>query len=65
MDAVPAFMKLDAKNVATEAVEATLSGKSYCIPSKRYKFLVFLIKYAPWLINLLSNSLSGGRYKKR
>jgi short-subunit dehydrogenase len=65
MDAVPAFMKLDAKNVATEAVEATLNSKSYCIPSKRYKFLVFLIKYAPWLINLLSNTLSGGRYKKR
>jgi len=65
MDKVPAFMKLNAEDVAAEAVEATLNAKSYCIPSKRYKFLVFLIKYAPALIKLLSNTLSGGRYTKR
>jgi short-subunit dehydrogenase len=65
MDKVPAFMKLEAKDVAAEAVEATLNSKSYCVPSKRYKVLVFLIKYAPFLIKLLSNTLSGGRYAKK
>ena len=65
MDKVPAFMKLNAKDVAAEAVEATLNSKSYCVPSKRYKVLVFLIKYASFLMRLLSNTLSGGRYAKK
>ena len=65
MDRVPAFMKLDAKDVAAEAVEATLNSKSYCVPSKRYKVLVFLIKHASFVIRLLSNTLSGGRYAKK
>ena len=34
MDRVPSFMKLSAKRVASEGVEATLSGKPLCIPSK-------------------------------
>ena len=32
MDRVPKFMKFSAKRVASEAVEATLSGKSLCVP---------------------------------
>ena len=42
MDRVPSFMKLSAKRVASEGVEATLSGKPLCIPSKTYRTLVFL-----------------------
>ena len=65
MDKVPAFMKLNAKDVAAEAVEATLSSKSYCIPGKRYRAIVFLMKYTPFIMKLLSNTLSGGRYAKK
>ena len=65
MDKVPSFMKLNAKDVAKEAVDATLSSKSYCIPGKRYRTIVFLMKYAPYLMKLLSNTLSGGRYAKK
>lgn len=65
MDKVPAFMKLDAKNVASEAVEATLNSKSYCIPGRRYRAIVFLMTYAPFIMKMLSNKLSGGRYSKK
>jgi len=44
MDRVPSFMKLSAKRVASEGVEATLSGKPLCIPSKTYRTLVFILK---------------------
>jgi short-subunit dehydrogenase len=47
MDRVPSFMKLSATRVASEGVEATLSGKPLCIPSKTYKTLVFILKYVP------------------
>jgi len=43
MDWVPSFMKLSAKRVASEGVEATLSGKPLCIPSKTYRTLVFIL----------------------
>jgi len=64
MDNVPKFMKLDAKVVAKEGLDAMFKGKRLSIPSLRYKAIVFLIKYASSLINLFSNQLSGGRYKK-
>ena len=40
MDKVPSFMKLNAKDVAKEAVDATLSSKSYCIPGKNHFYLI-------------------------
>ena len=57
--------KLTAFDVAAEAVEATLSSKSYCIPGKRYRAIVFFMKYTPFIMKLLSNTLSGGRYAKK
>jgi len=64
MDNVPSFMKLDAKVVAEEGLDAMFKGKRLSVPSLRYKVIVFLIKYASTLLNLFSNQLSGGRYKK-
>ena len=64
MDNVPKFMKLDAKVVAEEGLDAMFKGKRLSVPSLRYKVIVFLIKYASTLLNLFSNQLSGGRYKK-
>jgi short-subunit dehydrogenase len=66
MDRVPSFMKLSATRVASEGVEATLSGKPLCIPSKTYKTLVFILKYVPEsILNLLGKGLAPGRYDKK
>ena len=47
MDRVPKFMVFSAERIAKEAVDATLSGKSLCVPTKTYKFLVFMLKNIP------------------
>ncbi len=66
MDQVPSFMKLNVKAVAKEAVKDTLAGKSVSIPSKRYKLIIFLLRYLPGpIMSFASNFLTGGRYKKR
>ena len=66
MDRVPSFMKLSAKRVASEGVEATLSGKPLCIPSKTYRTLVFILKYIPAsVLSLLGGLLAPGRYDKK
>ena len=66
MDRVPSFMKLSATRVASEGVEATLSGKPLCIPSKTYKTLVFILKYVPEsILTLLGKGLAPGRYDKK
>ena len=66
MDRVPSFMKLSATRVASEGVEATLSGKSLCIPSKTYKILVFILKYVPEsILTLFGKGLAPGRYDKK
>ena len=41
------FMVFSAERIAKEAVTATLSGKSLCVPTKTYKFLVFMLKILP------------------
>tara|TARA_B100001758_G_scaffold247793_1_gene267298 strand:- start:7044 stop:7838 length:795 start_codon:yes stop_codon:yes gene_type:complete len=65
MDRVPSFMKKDAKRIAQEAVEATLKGKSICVPTKTWKVITFLIRLLPtWVFSILSRSLAPGRYKK-
>ena len=66
MDRVPSFMKLSAKRVASEGVEATLSGKPLCIPSKTYRTLVFILKHIPTsVLSLLGGLLAPGRYDKK
>jgi short-subunit dehydrogenase len=66
MDRVPSFMKLSATRVASEGVEATLSGKPLCIPSKTYKLLVFILKYVPEsILTFLGKGLAPGRYDKK
>ena len=47
MDKVPRFMVFPAERIAHEGVDAMFAGKSYCVPTKTYKFLVFLLKNIP------------------
>ena len=66
MDRVPRFLVFSAKRIADEAVEATLAGKSLCVPTFTYKFLVFTLQYLPrGIINALGKLLAPGRYDKQ
>ena len=66
MDDVPSFMKFSAERIAKEGTEAMLKGKHLCVPTKTYKFLVFLLRVTPyWFIRLLENTLAPGRYEKK
>tara|TARA_B100000575_G_C23141496_1_gene664408 strand:+ start:3378 stop:4178 length:801 start_codon:yes stop_codon:yes gene_type:complete len=65
MDRVPNFMVFSAERIAREAVEATLSGKSLCIPTKTYKFLVFMLRNIPQpIMRILASLLAPGRYNR-
>ncbi len=65
MDSVPSFMKKEAKQVAEEAVKATLKGKKICVPTITFKVIVFLLKIIPHgLFSLVSAFLAPGRYQK-
>ena len=56
---------LEAERIAKEAVEATLSGKSLCVPTKTYKFLVFMLKNIPQpILRLIGTALAPGRYDR-
>ena len=66
MDRVPKFMVFPAERIANEGVDAMFAGKSYCVPTKTYKLLVFLLKNIPQSVfNLLGKSLAPGRYDKK
>ena len=63
MDRVPDFLVFSAKRIADEAVQATLAGKSLCVPTKTYKFLVFMLKILPHtILSFLGKILAPGRY---
>ena len=65
MDRVPKFMVFSAERIAKEAIEATLAGKALCIPTKTYKFLVFLLKNIPQsILRLIGTALAPGRYDR-
>ena len=65
MDRVPKFLVFTAERVADEAIEATLSGKRLCVPTKTYKFLVFMLRNMPqWILSLLGKILAPGRYNQ-
>tara|TARA_B100001250_G_scaffold4846_1_gene4085 strand:+ start:491 stop:1288 length:798 start_codon:yes stop_codon:yes gene_type:complete len=65
MDRVPKFMVFSAERIAKEAVDATLAGKSLCVPTKTYKFLVFMLKNLPQsVLRLLGTGLAPGRYDR-
>jgi short-subunit dehydrogenase len=65
MDRVPKFMVFSAERIAKEAVKATLSGKSLCVPTKTYKFLVFMLKNIPQpILRLIGTALAPGRYDR-
>lgn len=65
MDRVPKFMVFSAERIAKEAVEATLTGKSLCVPTKTYKFLVFMLKNIPQpILRLIGTALAPGRYDR-
>ena len=66
MNAVPSFMKFSAERIAKEGVEAMFKGKSLCVPTKTYRFLVFLLRVTPnSFIRLLENVLAPGRYEQK
>lgn len=66
MDDVPSFMKFSAERIAKEGVIAMFKGQHLCVPTKTYKFLVFLLRATPyWFIRLLENTLAPGRYEKK
>ena len=63
MDRVPKFMVFTAARIAEEGIEATLSGKRLCVPTKTYKLIVFMQKYIPqFLLAYIANLLAPGRY---
>ena len=65
MDRVPKFMVFPAERIANEGVDAMFAGKSYCVPTKTYKLLVFLLKNIPQpLLRLIGKLLAPGRYDK-
>ena len=65
MNRVPKFMVFSAERIAKEAVTATLSGKSLCVPTKTYKFLVFMLKNIPQsILRLIGSALAPGRYDR-
>tara|TARA_B000000565_G_scaffold79851_1_gene57601 strand:- start:4498 stop:4755 length:258 start_codon:yes stop_codon:yes gene_type:complete len=66
MDRVPKFMVFSAERIANEGVDAMYAGKRLCVPTKTYKFLVFLLKNIPQSVfNLLGKSLAPGRYDRK
>ena len=65
MDRVPKFMVFSAERIAKEAVEATIAGKALCVPTKTYKFLVFMLKNIPQpILRLIGTALAPGRYDR-
>ena len=63
MDRVPNFLVFSAKRIADEAIQATLAGKSLCVPTKTYKFLVFMLRNLPQsILTFLGKILAPGRY---
>ena len=63
MDRVPKFLVFSAERIADEAIDATLAGKGLCVPTKTYKFLVFMLKNLPQsVLSLLGKILAPGRY---
>tara|TARA_B100001113_G_scaffold253806_1_gene209253 strand:- start:135 stop:935 length:801 start_codon:yes stop_codon:yes gene_type:complete len=65
MNRVPKFMVFSAERIAKEGVDATLKGKSLCVPTKTYKFLVFMLKNIPQpILRLIGTALAPGRYDR-
>ena len=63
MDRVPKFLVFSAQRIADEAVKATLAGKRLCVPTKTYKFLVFMLRNLPQsILTFLGKILAPGRY---
>ena len=58
-------MVFPAARIAQEGIEATLAGKSLCVPTKTYKFLVFMLKNIPQsILRLIGTALAPGRYDR-
>ncbi len=65
MNRVPKFMVFSAERIAREGVKATLAGKSLCVPTKTYKFLVFMLKNIPQpILRIIGSALAPGRYDR-
>jgi len=65
MNRVPKFMVFSAERIAKEAVQATIAGKALCVPTKTYKFLVFMLKNIPQsILRLIGSALAPGRYDR-
>ena len=65
MDRVPSFLKNSAQRVAKESVEAMVRRKKLYVPTKRWKFIAFLLKTVPKpVFNILSSIIAPGRFSK-
>jgi len=48
---IPTWAWLPAERVVDESLaQAAARGPSVCVPGKRFKLIVFLLKYAPWVL---------------
>ena len=64
MDNVPAFLKKSARRIAVEGVEGMLNNKKVVVPTKTWKFIVFLLNIVPKKVfDFLSSFLAPGRYE--
>lgn len=58
-EGIPNWMWLNAKNVVNESIRTAERGKAVCVPSKRYKVIVALLKFIP--ANLAAKAGQKGR----
>ena len=64
MDNVPDFLKKSARRIAIEGVEGMLNNKKVVVPTKTWKFIVFLLNIVPKKVfDFLSSFLAPGRYE--
>ncbi len=58
----PGFFWLSADRVARECLRDVDRGKTYCVPSKRYKVIVALVKFAPrTAVDAVTSRINKGR----
>ena len=61
---IPGWAWLPADRVVDESLEqARARGPVVCVPGKRFKLIVFLLKYAPWMLGSLRQRYRRDRLK--
>ena len=63
---LPGFVWVDADTVADQGLEATLAGRSLCVPGGKWKFGIFVAQHGPQAITrAISKALVSSRSKPR